>query len=181
MMNMKIHQCLPVLTTKADDFEPEAIGPAPRLATFNLDGLMEGAMEPPVVMEDEEEKHCDNISAEFLRYHHRFGHASPARLQGMAKLGIIPKRLASCPVPVCTVCLYCKATKNKWRHKTTNNVYPPEQPKRPGEVVSVNQMISPTPGLAAQISGCNTKLCYTHATIFVDHASDLSFVHMQKT
>jgi hypothetical protein len=97
------------------------------------------------------------------------------------KLGIIPKRLASCPVPVCTACLYGKATKTKWRHKTANNVYPPEHPKRPGEVVSVDQMISPTPGLVAQISGRNTKLRYTCATIFVDHASDLSFVHLQKT
>jgi GAG-pre-integrase domain len=173
--------CLPVLATQVDEFEPETSGPAPRPATFDLDGPMEDALDPPVVMEDEEEKQRDNISAEFLRYHHRFGHASPARLQRMAKLGIIPKRLAKCPVPVCTACLHGKATKTKWRHKTANNVYPPEPPKRPGEVVSVDQMISPTPGLVAQLSGRNTKLCYTCATIFVNQASDLSYVHLQKT
>ena len=42
-------------------------------------------------------------------------------------------------------------------------------------------MISTTPGLIAQLRGQPTKARYKVATVFVDHFSSLSFVHVQKT
>ena len=99
----------------------------------------------------------------------------------MARHGTIPRRLASCAVPVCTACLYGKATRRKWRHKSSGNEAESYTPTSPGEVVSVDQMVSPTPGLVAQMSGTLTIERYKCATIFIDHATDLSFVFLQKT
>ncbi len=53
---------------------------------------------------------------------------------------------------------------------------------RPGQVVSVDQLVSPAPGLIAQMSGFQmTKHRYRYATVFVDHFSGLGFVYLQKT
>ena len=52
---------------------------------------------------------------------------------------------------------------------------------KPGECVSVDKLESPTPGLIAQLKGIPTKMRYKVATIFVDHYSRLSYVHLQKT
>eukprot|EP00977_Amphora_coffeiformis_P029403 scaffold40460_cov550-Amphora_coffeaeformis.AAC.1 len=54
-------------------------------------------------------------------------------------------------------------------------------PTKPGEVVSVDQMKSSVPGLIAQMAGIPTKQRYTVATVFVDHATDFSYVHFQKS
>jgi hypothetical protein len=71
----------------------------------------------------------------------------------MAKMGIIPKRMAKCPVPTCLACLYAKAIRRKWRGKTANNSDEATKPSKPGECISVDQLKSPTPGLIAQLSG----------------------------
>jgi hypothetical protein len=42
-------------------------------------------------------------------------------------------------------------------------------------------MESPVPGLVAHMKGSPTKERYNCATIFVDHYSDVSFVHLQKS
>jgi hypothetical protein len=50
-----------------------------------------------------------------------------------------------------------------------------------GQCVSVDQIISGTPGLFGQMQGIPTKQRYTCATIFVDHFSSLSYVHVQRS
>lgn len=98
----------------------------------------------------------------------------------MARRGIIPHRLAKCPVPACTACMYGKAIKRKWRDKNADNQAEAYVPTRPGEVVSVDQMISATPGLIAQMTGWPCKARYKCATVFMDQASDYSYVVIQK-
>jgi hypothetical protein len=71
----------------------------------------------------------------------------------MAKLGIIPKRLAKYLVPACSACLYAKAIQRKWRGKTANNSDEATNPSKPGECISVDQLKSPTPCLIMQLSG----------------------------
>ena len=56
-----------------------------------------------------------------------------------------------------------------------------DQPTRPGELVSVDQLVSPTPGLIAQMTGRLTTKRYNYATVFVDHYSGYSYVHLQKS
>jgi hypothetical protein len=99
----------------------------------------------------------------------------------MAKLGTIPKRLAKCAVPTCSACLYAKAIQKPWRSRTSTNIDKARKLKRHGECVSVDQLVSPTPGLITQMSGFLTMKRYKYATVYVDQASQLSFVWLQKT
>ena len=150
---------------------------------FDLDGpTPEASKTAPVVVEDEEDCMPQDASAEFLKWHHRLGHASPRKIQMLAKMGILPKRLVNCRVPLCTACLFGKATRRPWRSKTPNNA---DETSRtvmaPGDCVSIDQLESPTPGLIAQLKGIPTKQRYKVATVFVDHFSRLSYVHLQKT
>ena len=45
--------------------------------------------------------------------------------------------------------------------------------------MSVDQLESRTPGFIGVMRGFVTKIRYTIATIFIDHFSDLSYVHIQ--
>jgi hypothetical protein len=121
-------------------------------------------------------KQLSNPTAELLRYHHTFGHVSFLKLKEMAKMGTIPKRLAKCPVPVCLACLYANSIRRKWCSRTPNNKDEARKPTRPEEKLSVDQLVSPTPGLIAQMTGFITTKRYTYATVYVDQASRLSFV-----
>ena len=138
----------------------------------------------PIVEDDalieRELRTLPNDEALLLHYHHKFGHISFKRLQDMARIGIIPKRLAKCRVPVCSACLYAKASKRPWRSKPRSD-YPPPRKLDPGDVISVDQMVSPTPGLIAQITGIPTIKRYKYATVFVDQATRFGYVHLQKS
>ena len=47
--------------------------------------------------------------------------------------------------------------------------------------MSVDQLVSPTPGLVAQMTGILTTKRYKYVTVFVDQASKLGYVYLQKT
>ena len=47
--------------------------------------------------------------------------------------------------------------------------------------MSVDQLVSPTPGLIAQMTGFITKQWYKYATVYADQYSGLSFVYLQRT
>jgi hypothetical protein len=100
------------------------------------------------------------------------------RLQSLATEGALPRRLARCNVPICTSCMYGKLTKKPWRTKGDITQIRDEA-TIPGEIVSVDQMISSTPGLVAQLKGIPTRQQFKVATVFVDHVSDYTYVHLQ--
>jgi hypothetical protein len=52
---------------------------------------------------------------------------------------------------------------------------------RPGECVSVDQLESQVPGFKGQTKGFFFRKRYKVATIFVDHYSRLSYVHLQES
>ena len=170
-------------SSSKDDQEPDYHVAAPKQASFNLDGpVSPSRQQRPALVEDEEDRGTlDNVSAEFLRWHHRFNHCSPKRLQLLAKRGVIPRRLARCPVPVCSACLYGKATRRPWRTKPASLTGKQTVITKPGEVVSVDQMVSPTPGLIAQMTGFLTKKRYRYVTVFVDQATDFTYCYFQKS
>ena len=123
-----------------------------------------------------------DTTADFLRWHHRLGHISPRKIRLLAHKGILPRQLARCKVPLCTSCLFGKATRRPWRSKSPHNqVGQARTITKPGECVSIDQLESSTPGLIAQLRGMPTKLRYRVATVFVDHYSRLSYVHLQKS
>ena len=154
---------------------------AARTTDFDLDGKTIDGGPTPVVIDEEEEKQASTAAQELLRYHHRFGHISFAKLQNMAKQGIIPRRLANCQAPTCSACLYAKATRRQWRHKRRKFWTEKSPATKAGEVISVDQLISPTPGFVAQMTGILTKQRYTCATIYVDQYSGLGYVYLQKS
>ena len=120
----------------------------------------------------------DNVTAELLELHQRYGHISFKRLIEMARQGIIHKKYSKCQIPTCSSCLFAKATKKKWRDKKRSQ-YTVNNAMVPGECVSVDQLVSPTPGLVAQMTGILTTRRYKYATVFVDQATKLGYVHLQ--
>ena len=99
----------------------------------------------------------------------------------MAKMGQLPKKLATCDIPKCMACMFGKATKKPWRTKIPKNPKLTCRQRNAGDLVYINQLISPTPGLVSQMTGRPTTLRYTCATVFVYHSSDLNFLHLQKS
>ena len=131
------------------------------------------------VIPNEEEVPHESPTAELLRTHHRLGHLSMAKIQTMARQGALPRRLGSCAVPACTACLYGKATKKPWRVKGSQGTL--DTMTRPGQCVSVDQLISNTPGYIAHMRGTPTRERYRVATVFVDHFSGIGYVHLQRS
>ena len=103
------------------------------------------------------------------------------KLQEMARQGKISKKLAKCRIPTCSACLYSKATKRPWRGKESKKGRPTKTLTRPGQVVSVDQLVSPTPGLIAQMTGFLTTKRYKYETVHVDQYTRYGYVYLQKT
>ena len=180
-------QGTPVLQTLEDtDFELQEanlrelhLSPEPKgITTTKLPAVIED--DDTSVVVDEEDHQESTPEAELLMAHHRFQHISFSKLQEMAHQGILPRRLAQCKIPSCSACLYGKATKRAWRSKQERQSQQ-NQVLKPGKVISVDQMVSPVPGLIAQMVGFLTKQRYKYATVFVDQASRMGFVYLQKT
>ena len=121
------------------------------------------------------------LQDEYLTLHESMGHIHHDRLQLMARQGTIPKKFLNCRLPFCASCAYGKQIRTSWRSRTSNNKDESTTPATPGECISVDQLISPSPGIIAQMSGKLTTERYTCATIFVDQHSSLSFVWIQKS
>jgi hypothetical protein len=77
------------------------------------------------------------------------------------------------------LCLYGQATKKPWQTKAQPNKI--RTVTKPGECVSVDQLESPIPGFKGQNKGFFFRERYKVATIFVDHFSPLSYVHLQES
>ena len=151
---------------------------------FQLDGpkTMDASTLSPMIIVDEEERQDETAVAELLRHHHNMGHLSFTKVQEMAKQGIFPSRIAKCAVPICSACQYAKATRRQWRIKShKHNQDAIESPTKPGQCVLVDQLVSPTPGLIAQMTGFITKQWYRYATVYVDQYSGISFIYLQCT
>ena len=149
--------------------------------TFDLDlnkHMPQEENKPMTIQDNEEDRQPSNVAAKFLKYHIKFGHCF---FQVMARQGLLPKQLATCNIPICSACQYGKVSKRPWRQKTIRTRKIGYKPTTPGEVVSVDQMISATPGLIAQMSRFLTKDRYTCTTVFVDHFLNAGYVHLQQS
>ena len=151
----------------------------PHEIDFDIDGKSEGAAQIKEV-KDRDTERTQNTTAELLEMHQRYGHIGFGRLREMAKQGIISSRFATCPIPACSACMFAKAKRKRWRDRPRNS-YEKIECTNPGECVSVDQMVSPTPGLVAQMTGNLTIKRYRYATVYVDQATRLGYVHLQKT
>jgi len=134
--------------------------------------VSEGATESPASIALQNKQHL------LSTYHERFGHLSFATLKLMATAHLIPHHLATVPPPVCPGCAYGKAHRKPWRTKGQTNLRHIKKATRPGQVISTDQLVSPTPGFMPTHRGRPTKTRYIGATVFVDHYSDFTYVHL---
>ena len=93
--------------------------------------------------------------------------------------GQLPKRLLASKKPFCSACQYGKMMKRPWRVKGDNK-NTTKTGTQPGQIVSVDQLESNSPGLIAQLKGNLTQQCYKYVTVFVDQFSGCTFVNLQK-
>ena len=131
------------------------------------------------VIPDDKEPTALDPHDELLRWHYRLGHLPFDRIKQLASAGQLPKRLLACKKPFCSACQYGSMTKRPWRVKGENKGTT-KTAKRPGQIVSVDQLESNTPGLIAQLKGKLTQQRYKYATVFVDQFSGYTFVYLQK-
>ena len=113
-----------------------------------------------------------------LMFHEKLGHTSFSILKLMAKCGILPRDLANIDPPVCPGCAYGKMHRKPTRYKGIRNIKKIRSATAPGHCVSVDQLVSPTPGFVPIHRGKPTTQRYKGATIFVDHYSDLTYCHL---
>ena len=115
-----------------------------------------------------------------LTIHESLGHTSFHIIRLLCLAGILPRELAKVAPPLCPGCSYGKANRNPWRRKGLRNLKKIKPVTIPGQAVSVNQLVSYTPGLIPTHRGIPTTKRYLGATIFVDHASDFTYVHLME-
>ena len=128
--------------------------------------------------DDQDEPLLKSDQATLMLLHEQLRHCSFAQLKQMAEQGIIPRKLAKVPPPKCPSCLYGKAPRKLWR---THKIDPKIKPATiPGVVVSIDQLESPVPGFMPIAKGQPTVRRYRGASVFVDHASDFTYVHMHQ-
>jgi hypothetical protein len=106
-------------TNQRKETQQENKDQAPNRETTIMDFYLDGpqtskqATHPTLVEDEEDDVRMSKkpTVAEFLRWYHRLNHIPMNKMQQMARLGLLPKRLARCQVPACTSCLYGKATR----------------------------------------------------------------------
>ena len=92
------------------------LSPEPKgISTSKLPAVIED--DDTSIIVDEEDCQESTQEVELLMAHHQFQHISFSKLQEMAHQGVLPRRLAQCKIPSCSVCLYGKATIRAWRSK----------------------------------------------------------------
>ena len=130
-----------------------------------------------VIPEDPEPKSLDPQD-QLLLWHYRLGHLPFDRIKQLANKGQLPKRLLTCHMPFCAACQYGKMTKSPWRVKGDDKGMA-KTATYPGQVVSVDQLESMSPGFIAQLKGTLTQQRYKYPTVFVDQFSRYTFVYLQ--
>jgi hypothetical protein len=85
-----------------------------------------------------------DLKAEKLPIHNKLVHIPLATINQMVSIGELPKRLASTGEPMCASCMYGQLTRKACRTKSGSNKIKPRQIEKPGDCVSMYQMVSPT-------------------------------------
>ncbi len=105
------------------------------------------------------------------------------RILIVAKCGYLPKILLKLQdeLPLCVACQFGTAHQCPWdtKGKKSGSIQKPDQIK-PGDRVSVDQIVSTQQGLIPQMAGFLTSKRIWGCTTFVDHVNDYIYVHLLK-
>ena len=96
-------------------------------------------------------------------------HLAFSKLKQIALNNKTPKKLAKINPPVCVGCLFGAMTRVPWWGKEGSSKHTVFTTTKPGEIVSVDQLISTQVGSIAQLKESLTKQRYTAATVFTNH------------
>jgi hypothetical protein len=101
-----------------------------------------------------------------MQWHYHLGHLSFQKLKQLALNGKIPKILLKLKPPKCAGCLFGTMTKLPWCSKESAFSHEIFVAAKPGEIVSVDQMILTEVGIFAQLKGSFTNKQYRYCTVF---------------
>ena len=110
---------------ESDTKDAQSIGdgvpfdPTPR--EFDMDTLDLPGTGPVVVQDDKEDCQPTNVAAKFLKFHLKFNHCSPWKIQVIAEQALLPTRIDTCAIPVCSASQFGKASKRPWLQKKRRN------------------------------------------------------------
>ena len=99
----------------------------------------------------------------------------------LCTLCILPRRLLAVKPPMCAGCKAEVMARNPTRVKGQKHRWLWEQTTKSGECVSVDQTESRTPGFIGVMREFICKERYTCAPICVDHFSNLTYTHLQRS
>ena len=113
-------------------------------------------------------------------WHHRLEHLPLVCLRRHAARGVLPACIENVTkLPLCAACQLANAQQKSSRGKgEIRNKIGNKRVAKSGNMVSDDHMMSSKPGLIPQVTGTLTHRRYVGAVIFVDHFSDLPFVHL---
>ena len=126
---------------------------------------------------------------EYMHWHYKLNHASPTVMQKMAEQKMLPRGITKIikrfqkqgkRAPMCNDCYCASAARTPWRRKPSNQertMIDKRKDMKPGDIVSVDQLESSTPGFMGQITGTLTRQRLVGSTVFVDQASDMTYIY----
>jgi hypothetical protein len=128
-------------------------------------------------------------SQDYMNWHYRLNHPTHTVITKMAKQGMLPRGITKILTtmskqhtkpPMCNECCGAIATREPRRGKGKRYIQKHlKKTPHPGEVVSMDQLESSIPGFIGQMTGKLTNQHIVASTVYVDHASDLSYVYHQ--
>jgi hypothetical protein len=81
---------------------------------------------------------------------------------------------------MCNDCYCANVSRTPWRGKATKDDKKKSERRsnlKPGDVVSIDQLESLVPGFSGQQTGILTRQRIVGSSVYVDHASDLSYIY----
>lgn len=130
---------------------PLPLANLPRVTEFSTQDTRLGPEDPAMIILRRKQSRLATI-------HERLGHLSFGKLCLLARAKLIPGDLATVPPPTCPGCAYGKAHRKPIRHKGKRHHL--RGATKPGEVVSMDQISTPTAGFVPTHRGIPTTSRY---------------------
>ena len=167
ILHAKTRESPIVIPTSDEDFDPLTFSSMSTYFTTPVTSIQENAS----IAATRRKQLC------LLTIHEKLGNLSFATLKLMAWCHLIPKDLANVDLPYCPGCAYGKVHHHQWQYKYIRNRKQLRQARVPRVMVSIDQLLSPTPGFVPIHRGSSTVKQYIGATIFVGYLFDFTYCH----
>ena len=124
------------------------------------------------------------LDKEWMAIHYQLKHLPRSKMLKLVEAGHLDKKFLKVSKLRCPHCIIATQARTPSRYKPCKNESTSPIRKAhhnvPGACVSTDQLVSPVPGIIPQIKGKLMKAFYCGATVFVDHFSDYTYVHLMR-